>query len=93
MDFDKINLDFLKGKTEEVKRFVSKNFGEISNDEASKIAQEPKNMFNFVQEKFGTSVDDFKRKFDGFNFDEFKDGVTFDEVKGKVGEVFDRLKK
>lgn len=93
MDFKDMNLDFLKGKTEEVKKFVGQHFGEISHDEASKIAQEPKNIFNFVQEKFGTSVDDFKKKFDGFNFDEFKDGVTFDEAKDKVGEVFDRLKK
>lgn len=72
---------------------MTDKFGEITDGEAEGLAKEPGKIFDFVNEKFNVEKEEFANKFEGFNFDEFKDGVTFDEVKDKVSEVFDRLKK
>lgn len=92
MNFDDLNFDFLKGKAENVKKVIGEKFGEITDDEANKVADEPNKIVEFIKDKFGTPVEDIKSRFEGFNFDEFKDDVTFDEVKDKASDIFNRIK-
>lgn len=61
-----MNKDIFKGKWEQVKGSVQKNWGKLTNDDLDVIKGNTKKLSGKIQEKYGVSKDEAKKQIENF---------------------------
>lgn len=83
-----MNKDIFEGKWNQIIGLITKKWGEITDDDFTKIKGDSTRLFGFLQEKFGVTKEEAQKHLTSLNLDDIKEGIS-----DKASDLLGKLKR
>lgn len=83
-----MNKDIFQGKWDQIRGLITKKWGEITDDDFTKIKGDSTRLFGFLQEKYGVTREEAEKQLSSLNLEGVKEGLA-----DKASDLLGKLKR